>query len=96
MEPQSAGIWHLEMPGGVNGDATVKVLLRGLKHASAAVRTLVADVLAFIPERRTTAALLKRARHEADPDALAAILAALATGDGSPPNSTAADPPSGW
>ena len=69
----------------IRDPAAIDALLEGLKARNPEVRALVAQVLAGIPERRITDALMARTKRERDAAVLATLLEAL--GDHGDPRS---------
>ncbi len=61
----------------IRAPASVAVLVKALRSKVAATRAVAAEILAAIPERKITAALLKRAKKEKDETVLPLLLEAL-------------------
>jgi len=61
----------------VRAPESIAVLVKALRAKTPAVRAVAAEVLAAVPERDVTLALLKQAKKEKDPEVLPLLLEAL-------------------
>ena len=61
----------------VRAPASIAVLVKALRAKEPALRAVAAEVLAAVPERQVTEALLKQAKKEKDPEVLPLLLEGL-------------------
>nr|MDJ0523519.1 HEAT repeat domain-containing protein [Planctomycetota bacterium] len=61
----------------IRAPASVDVIVKALRSKIGALRAVAAEILAAVPERRVTQALLKRAKREKDADVKPLLLEAL-------------------